>query len=260
MDDGYVTRGRSRRGAQRITNFHHYHVELFVAIVDKQLVELNSCFDEVNTKLRLCFASLSPDDLFSAFDEQKLICFAQFYPNEFTTYQLLALEDQVGHYILCIYNATFSKYENASGTIVLVAEFSYRRELLANLRVDNYHQWYNSHLILLYCTYALSSRVGQHSLIWSPNGHPGSGCVRNRVHNHVYLLIALALVLPVATVLVERACSAINIVKTLLRNRMGDQWLSDIMVVYIESNFLSSIDNEAIMRHFQNMKTRRELL
>ncbi|XP_048444686.1 uncharacterized protein LOC125479453 [Pyrus x bretschneideri] len=46
MDDGYVTQGRSRRGAQRITNFHHYHVELFVAIIDKQLVELNTCFDE----------------------------------------------------------------------------------------------------------------------------------------------------------------------------------------------------------------------
>ncbi|RXH73167.1 hypothetical protein DVH24_012851 [Malus domestica] len=79
---------------------HHYHVELFDAIVDKQFVELNSRFDEVNIELLLCLETLSPDDSFLAFDEQKLICFSQFYPNEFTTCQLLALEDQLGHYII----------------------------------------------------------------------------------------------------------------------------------------------------------------
>ena len=73
---------------------------------------------------------------------------------------------------------------------------------------------------------------------------------RNGVYNHVYLLIILALVLPIAIASVERAFSSMNIVKTPLRNRMGDQWLSDSMVVYIESNVFSSIDNEAIMQRF----------
>ena len=83
---------------------------------------------------------------------------------------------------------------------------------------------------------------------------------RNIVYNHVYLLITLTLVLPVATASVERTFSAMNIVKISLRNRMRDQWLSDSMVVYIVSNVFSFIDNEAIMQRFQNMKKYRGLL
>ena len=49
----------------------------------------------------------------------------------------------------------------------------------------------------------------------------------------VYKLLTLTLVLPVATASVERAFSAMKIVKTQLRNKMGDQWLSDSMIVYI---------------------------
>lgn len=56
MDDGYIAQERPQHGAQRVTNFYHYHVELFIAIIDKQLVELNSHFYEViiNTELLLC--------------------------------------------------------------------------------------------------------------------------------------------------------------------------------------------------------------
>ncbi|XP_070682361.1 uncharacterized protein [Malus domestica] len=50
----------------------------------------------------------------------------------------------------------------------------------------------------------------------------------------VYNLLTLALVLPVAIASVERAFSAMKIVKTPLRNKMEDQWLSDSMLVYIE--------------------------
>ncbi|XP_039138798.1 uncharacterized protein LOC120276134 [Dioscorea cayenensis subsp. rotundata] len=50
----------------------------------------------------------------------------------------------------------------------------------------------------------------------------------------VYRLIELALVLPVATTSVERAFSAMNIVKTDLRNKMGDEWMNDSMIIYIE--------------------------
>ncbi|BBH02873.1 Putative disease resistance TIR-NBS-LRR class protein [Prunus dulcis] len=54
----------------------------------------------------------------------------------------------------------------------------------------------------------------------------------------VYLLLTLALVLPVATASVERAFSAMNIIKNPLRNRMGDQWLNDSLIVYIREMFL----------------------
>ncbi|CAN6689072.1 unnamed protein product [Malus baccata var. baccata] len=76
----------------------------------------------------------------------------------------------------------------------------------------------------------------------------------------VYKLLTLALVLPVATASVERAFSAMKIVKTPLRNKMGDQWLSDSMVVYIERDVFAFIDNEPIMRRFHDMKPRRQQL
>ncbi|KAM2249065.1 hypothetical protein ACFXTI_003761 [Malus domestica] len=79
----------------------------------------------------------------------------------------------------------------------------------------------------------------------------------HQVFNYVYLLITLSLVLPVATASVERAFSVMNIVKGPLRNKMGDQWLSDSLLVYIERDIFSCIENEAIMLRFQNMKPRR---
>ncbi|CAN6690707.1 unnamed protein product [Malus baccata var. baccata] len=76
----------------------------------------------------------------------------------------------------------------------------------------------------------------------------------------VYKLLTLALVLPVATVLVERAFSAMKIVKTPLHNKMGDQWFSDSMVVYIERDVFTFIDNELLMQHFHDMKPHRQQL
>ncbi|XP_050136077.1 uncharacterized protein LOC126611745 [Malus sylvestris] len=62
----------------------------------------------------------------------------------------------------------------------------------------------------------------------------------------VYKLLTLALVLSVATASVERAFSAMKIVKTPLGNNMGDQWLSDRMLVYIERYVFAFIDNKPI--------------
>ena len=44
-------------------------------------------------------------------------------------------------------------------------------------------------------------------------------------------------------------------VKNRLRNWMGDQWMNDCLVTYIENDVFASIDNEAIMQRFQHMKT-----
>jgi hypothetical protein len=50
----------------------------------------------------------------------------------------------------------------------------------------------------------------------------------------MYRLIELALLLLVATATVERAFSAMKVVKTELRNKMTNGWLNDLMVCYIE--------------------------
>ena len=80
------------------------------------------------------------------------------------------------------------------------------------------------------------------------------------VYPLVYLLVSLALILPVATATVEKEFSAMKIVKNRLRSRINDQWMNDSLIVYIEKDIFHSIDNEAIMQQFQNMKTRRNQL
>ncbi|XP_078157468.1 uncharacterized protein LOC144553246 [Carex rostrata] len=76
----------------------------------------------------------------------------------------------------------------------------------------------------------------------------------------VYKLVKLALILPVATASVERVFSAMNVVKSRLRNTMGDQWMNDCLIIYIEKDVFAHVDNEKIMQRFQKMKNRRGLL
>ncbi|XP_021997455.1 zinc finger MYM-type protein 1-like [Helianthus annuus] len=76
----------------------------------------------------------------------------------------------------------------------------------------------------------------------------------------VYRLLKLSLVLPVATTSVERCFSAMKHVKTDLRNRMGDEYLTDACICYIEKEFFAKVAIEDVMNRFQNMKTRREQL
>ncbi|XP_050139329.1 uncharacterized protein LOC126615543 [Malus sylvestris] len=60
--DGIFTSGeRPNRKAHPITNVHHYRVDLFTDVIDKQLTKLNDRFTEKNTELLLCVACLSPN-------------------------------------------------------------------------------------------------------------------------------------------------------------------------------------------------------
>ena len=76
----------------------------------------------------------------------------------------------------------------------------------------------------------------------------------------VYLLVKLALTLPIVTATVERSFSAMKYIKNELCNRMGDQWMNDCLIVYIEKDVACSIDNETIVQRFQNIKTCRRQL
>ena len=76
----------------------------------------------------------------------------------------------------------------------------------------------------------------------------------------MYRLIELTLILLVATASVERVISSMKLIKTDLRNRMGDEWMNDIMVVNIEKAIFKKIENETILRRFQDMATRRKQL
>jgi hypothetical protein len=81
--------------------------------------------------------------------------------------------------------------------------------------------------------------------------------VENKAHLAfplVYRIIELEFILPMATASIERAFSAMNIIKTDLRNRMKDEWLKDLTFFYIEKELFKELDPKKIKRTFQSMK------
>ena len=139
-------------------------------------------FSEVITELLLCVTYLSLRDSFSAFDKEKLIRLAQFYPSDFSHVELLALDNQLQNYIIDISSdSAFSELGGISDLATKLVETK-----------------------------------------------------TNIVYPLVYLLLELDLILHVATATVERAFSAMNIVKNQIRSRMGDEWLNDFLVTFKE--------------------------
>ena len=76
----------------------------------------------------------------------------------------------------------------------------------------------------------------------------------------VYKLIELALLLPVSTASVERAFSAMKIIKSKLRSTINDDWFNHLMICYTEREIFKSLDDEVITRRFQAMKARKGIL
>ncbi|XP_022873564.1 zinc finger MYM-type protein 1-like [Olea europaea var. sylvestris] len=111
MDDMFVTVGRSRR--ETVTNLHHFRVEMFYAVIDMQLQELNDRFSIANSDLLICVACLSPNNSFAAFDKIKLIRLCQYYQVDFDAADILELDDQLDTYIIDI--RTFEDFEELQG-------------------------------------------------------------------------------------------------------------------------------------------------
>ncbi|XP_037431879.1 zinc finger MYM-type protein 1-like [Triticum dicoccoides] len=73
----------------------------------------------------------------------------------------------------------------------------------------------------------------------------------------VYKLIELALILPVSTASVERAFSAMKIIKTKLRSKINNEWFNDLMICYTERELFKSVDDKDIIRTFTAMRSRK---
>ncbi|PKA48431.1 hypothetical protein AXF42_Ash020949 [Apostasia shenzhenica] len=147
--------------------------------------------------------SLNPSNLFFAFDKIKLVKLARFYLLDFSSVDLLKLDNQLDNYIFDMRSSDDFAYLKGIGNLT--------KKLVEINR---------------YIIYPL-----------------------------VYLLIKLVLTLPVGTASVERAFSAMNIVKSRLRNKMGDLWMNDCLVTFIERDIFNKVDNELILQCFQNMKS-----
>ncbi len=70
-------------------------------------------------------------------------------------------------------------------------------------------------------------------------------------------LVCLVLTLPVFTATTERAFSTMKLVKTILRNKMEDEFLANCLTVYIEREFAENIDSNSIINDFYSSKDRK---
>ncbi|XP_057464982.1 uncharacterized protein LOC130754753 [Actinidia eriantha] len=77
--------GRSCQQRNHITMEHHYRVDIFNAIIDFQLVELNNRFSEGAMELLILSSALESKDGFKSLDIDKICTLAEkFYPGDFT--------------------------------------------------------------------------------------------------------------------------------------------------------------------------------
>ena len=174
---------------------HYYRVELYYTVIDMQLQELNSHFNEASSELLICVACLSLEDMFTSFNKDKLLRLTQFYLNDFSAVQLFTLDNQPETYIFDMRSSDEFATLNGIGQLT---------EKLVEMKKDV-------------------------------------------IYPLVYSLVTLSLILPVATATVERVFSTMNIVKNRLYNRMGDQWMNDCLITYIEKDIFKTINNKEII-------------
>ncbi|XP_049414539.1 uncharacterized protein LOC125877237 [Solanum stenotomum] len=205
LDESYFP-GKSKRKSSGVSYAHHLRVEVFFAVIDVQLQELNDRFDVVSSDLLLGMGSLNPVNSFSNFDKGKIMTLAKCYPSEFDDGKIRDLSYQLDTFIIHMRSGN-PKFSNLQGI----------RDLAKALVEANLAE-----------TYSL-----------------------------VYLLVKLTLILPVATATVERAFSSMKHIKNEVRNSIGNQYLNDCLVCYIERDVFINVSNDVIIDRFQNMKTRR---
>ena len=67
-----------------------------------------------------------------------------------------------------------------------------------------------------------------------------------------YKLVCLIIVLPVTSASAERTFSALKIIKTRLRNKIGDDWMVDLLILSIEKEISKALPVTEIVNRFKN--------
>ncbi|KAL7600743.1 hypothetical protein Lser_V15G23751 [Lactuca serriola] len=80
---------------------------------------------------------------------------------------------------------------------------------------------------------------------------------KHRSYPLVYKLLKLAVILPVVTASVERCFSKLKLLKTDLRNKIGDEFLNGALLCNVETEALTKVEDEKVMERFQKMYARR---
>ncbi|KAK9284489.1 hypothetical protein L1049_023662 [Liquidambar formosana] len=200
---------RSCKEKDHISIKHYYHIDIFNATIDRQLMELNSRFNEGAVELLTLSMALEPRNSFKSFKIDDICRLAsKFYPDDFTNQDMHHLRSQLQHY---------------------------------EIDVPHHHKFHNMSTISELCR----------------------GLIETEKQEDYYLidrLICLVLTLPVSTATTKRAFSAMKLVKFAIRNKMGDEFLADSMVLYIEKEIAENIDLDSIIDDFYFMKNRRTKL
>ncbi|KAH0655911.1 hypothetical protein KY285_030793 [Solanum tuberosum] len=113
MNEDY-SNGKLKRKRSNISYLHHFRVEVFYAVIDLALQELNNRFDVVTSDLLLGMASLSPVDSFANFHKDRIMKLAEYYPSEFGDKELRELNFQLDDFIVYAQKCD-SKFLNLKG-------------------------------------------------------------------------------------------------------------------------------------------------
>ncbi|XP_049405062.1 uncharacterized protein LOC125868465 [Solanum stenotomum] len=113
MNEDY-SNGKSKRKRSNISYLHHFRVEVFYAVIDLALQELNNRFDVVTSDLLLGMANLSPVDSFANFHKDRIMKLAEYYPSEFGDKELWELNFQLDDFIVYAQKCD-SKFLNLKG-------------------------------------------------------------------------------------------------------------------------------------------------
>ena len=73
----------------------------------------------------------------------------------------------------------------------------------------------------------------------------------------VYRIVRLVLTLAVSTATTKRAFLTMKVVKTNLRNKMENDFLTESLMLYIEKDITSTFSLDSIVDDFENLKKRR---
>ncbi|XP_021804592.1 uncharacterized protein LOC110748918 [Prunus avium] len=105
---------RSCQQKDCITMEHYYHMDVFNEVIDYHLGELNTRFPYETVELLRLSSSLDPRDAFKRFNINDIYTLAdKFYPQDFTTTELQALNQQLRFYKIDMdHNPTFKNLDS----------------------------------------------------------------------------------------------------------------------------------------------------
>ena len=84
---------------------HHYEVDIFNAVIDSQLFELNGRFNEQAMKPLTISFMLDPNDVYKSFNVDDICSLVKkYYPSHFTEQEKVNFKFQLEHYKLNILN------------------------------------------------------------------------------------------------------------------------------------------------------------